>query len=65
MEPNGHSFSPMLVHDDYDTEFLGCVNFPDQCHHVSEHAGFHHYTLQHDHDTCPDHPHLACYGYND
>ncbi len=24
MEPNGRSFSPMLVHDDNDTVFLGC-----------------------------------------
>ena len=56
--------NPLLVpvHDGW--SFVGCVSSHHECgHHAHEH-GFHHHTLRHSHDSCPSHPHLACYGQN-
>ena len=50
------------VHDGW--SFVGCVSSHHHCgHHASEH-GFHHHTVRHSHDSCPSHPHLACFGRN-
>lgn len=44
--------------------FVGCANSHRHCHHLADHAGYHHATVRYDEHSCHHHPHLACYAWN-
>ena len=58
----GEKLPVIPVHSGW--SFVGCTSSHHACgHHASSH-GYHHHTVRHSHDSCPSHPHLACYGRN-
>ena len=58
----GQRMTPIPVHSRW--AFVGCEQSHHACvHHAHDH-GFRQHTVRHDHNACPSHPHLACYGSN-
>ena len=53
---------PIPVHSSW--TFVGCIPSHHACGHHAQDHGYHHHTVQHSHDLCPVHPHLACLGRN-
>lgn len=47
-------------HHHHGLVLIGCVHVPDECHHAAERAGYHHFRIVFDPDTCHPEPHLAC-----
>lgn len=60
----GPSRSAVTPVADRHWHFMGCARSHRHCHHLADHAGYHHATVRHDHDRCHHHPHLACYAWN-
>ena len=51
-------FTPVHI----EWEFVGCVASSHDCSHHAHEQGYSNHRVKEDEDTCPTHPHLACYG---
>ena len=59
-QETGLDAKPTLAHNEW--AFVGCVVSSHDCSHHAHEQGYSNHRVEQDEDTCPSHPHLACYG---